>query len=269
MKTCPKCGREIAQEGAFCLHCGEKLSAETSPDTSPSTPANPFSGLINIQKLDKKLIVKALVITSCALLALLFFTKWYTNEARTSQNSPWGSFSPLGRTMQAIQFKFPKEQVYVKTGENWIEGTTRNDGWGGTITEPGRHEPIGGEKNIVDIGYVIYDIVLSAFFIIALITLLKVIYNASRKKEYITQYNNALVMTIITCGIALLGSIILNNVERKIGYTPFYYGSQSPTEAFVTFKSNITMTTSFFFTAVIAIASRVFISHFYKEIIKK
>jgi len=254
MKVCPNCNEVITQQGAFCLHCGTKLNSETGNGNQQINSSNQANTVT--MQLDKTILAKVLVIISCVILSLMFFTKWYD------------SFSPLDRAMRTIQLKFNSTEVTVKTGEEWVEGNSYYDGWGGYYDSPGYYNPTSKNKKIVDPLFAVYDVTLSVFFIVTVIMLMKVVYNISRKKNQTflesNFYNKALTVTIFTCSFVLVGSIALNNIERKIGYIPPY----GENEAFVTFKSSISLTVMFFITAAIAIASRIFISHIFEESIK-
>ncbi|MCL2079866.1 MAG: zinc ribbon domain-containing protein [Oscillospiraceae bacterium] len=233
LKFCPKCGQQLVDEVTFCTNCGENLSiyaqasqaqpqqqAQVPQNVDPAAPAPVYPSPPNTQTLDKKLVAKALIIGSCVLIALLFFTKWYTNDAdvrgypKSYREYAEGSFSPFDRAMQVIQGKF--------------------------VISYDREE-------FVDTGFLIYDITVSTFFVISLILLFMVIYRASKNEDCRYIYRVALNITISTCAVALIGAFFLNG-ERKSGYWFF--------------ESEITMATTFYFTALIAIASRIFVCNY-------
>ena len=250
MSFCTYCGKEITQQSAFCHHCGKPLSQKTAAsnnhDCYTDAPLLQEQPIPLKMPFDKIFIAKSLLIVSCTIICILFFTDWYMNGNL--------SFSPFERAIRIAQFNFNGREVRIVQREVTVE-----DAWGGT-----RVEPVYGDKHIIDPGFLIFDIALTAMLIISLVLLLKVVYNISRKNEcgIIYLYNMAMQMTIITCIVAFVFSAILNNVTREISYG-------SGDFELVEFKSSISFTFSYYTTVIIAIISRVFISHYFKDSIRK
>ena len=236
MNLCAKCSKEVAVDSTFCNHCGSPLAAATQDEPKIITPAEQAITL----QFDKKLIAKILLIASCSMLAVLFFIGWFSNGTQ-------GVFSPFNRAMRIAQLDFNGRYAEFRAGGDRDEW---HDRWATSRTD---------RRFVIDPGFVVFDILLTAFAAVTLFLLVKIIYNISRKKEtgILWLYKLTLKISIAACAFTFVGSVALNNITRQMGY--------DVANRAITFESNISFTFAFYLTVLVAVASMIFVTHFYKE----